>query len=917
MISAVVDHLWQSTLFVVVALLLTLALRNNAARVRYWVWLAASIKFLIPFSLLTMLGSQLSWREADPVQTSNVFFTVVEQIAEPLATPEIVLRAPQADSFDFMPIVLSLWLAGCIALLFRWTLSWMRVRSAVRASRPVEIHSPIAVRSTPIMSEPGVVGVFRPVLLLPEGIASRLSSAQLQAVLAHELCHVKRRDNLTAAIHMIVEALFWFHPMVWWIGARLVEERERACDEGVVELGNEPQAYAEGILKVCQFYMESKLACVAGVSGADLKRRVEAIMGNRIGTALGAAKKSLLAICLVMTVATPISLGLLTAAPKIVQAQQDGLSSAQNDSLSIELVPAGQGPHDDDSTATLVLRNQSVRALIAGAYQIQEMKIVAAPSWIDTTSFDSVRRGIKLKDLDIAEHNEVTALERQVLTETFGLKFHRETRPTSVYVLGLSDSGRNESALREVAPRYGGQLVKLSFDNGNPKSFPKMMMGGPIEMVVSRLSKTLGSVVLDHTGLQGAYTYNLRGDPTAANLPALLESELGLRLEQRTEPVELFVIDSIQQPSNASSIRVERPSSIAPRLKLSDDRLEMTVDPTLRRSQFHGEPMNMKFANINVRDLLENLTKVRGQAIVLDPFIQGRLSGDINNIPWDQVLDEIVRFKGWTMRQEGRVIYISALSGIQIPPSVDPIADAGRSTNFVVPVVAEVRGSQRGTTLGGMGLKFDGNTLIATNMTLKELIQTAFNPNTVPAFISGGPEWIDRTRFDVTIKLGGPMRLPDISGPNKDVQVASVLAQQLREQLRTLLAYEFKLVVRNEKRTSAYRLVALAEGPKLRVSNGAASVTAELREVRGSVVGRNVSVEELSAWLSRRLSMPVLDRTVLDNRYDFTFNLPEGSSSDDIDRLSASLSEQLGLELTPIKVDALVIDRAEKPANAI
>lgn len=60
------NHLWQSTLFAVVAGLLTLALRSNRAPVRYWLWFAASVKFLIPFSLLVMLGSQFEWRPAHP-----------------------------------------------------------------------------------------------------------------------------------------------------------------------------------------------------------------------------------------------------------------------------------------------------------------------------------------------------------------------------------------------------------------------------------------------------------------------------------------------------------------------------------------------------------------------------------------------------------------------------------------------------------------------------------------------------------------------------------------------------------------------------------------------------------------------------------------------------------------------------------
>src|SRR5207247_4024707 len=135
----------------------------------------------------------------------------------------------------------------------------------------------VEVRSSPGLLEPGVVGLFSPILLLPEGIAERLTPPQLEAVLGHELCHIRRRDNLTSAIHMIVEAVFWFHPMVWWIGARLVEERERACDEAVLSLGSEPHDYAEGILNVCKSYLESPLSCVSGVTGSDLKERIQGI----------------------------------------------------------------------------------------------------------------------------------------------------------------------------------------------------------------------------------------------------------------------------------------------------------------------------------------------------------------------------------------------------------------------------------------------------------------------------------------------------------------------------------------------------------------------------------------------------------------------------------------------------------------
>ena len=64
-LSAVANHLWQSTIFAAAAMLLTLPLRSNSASARYWIWLAASVKFLVPFSLLVSAGSFLEWRSAE------------------------------------------------------------------------------------------------------------------------------------------------------------------------------------------------------------------------------------------------------------------------------------------------------------------------------------------------------------------------------------------------------------------------------------------------------------------------------------------------------------------------------------------------------------------------------------------------------------------------------------------------------------------------------------------------------------------------------------------------------------------------------------------------------------------------------------------------------------------------------------
>ena len=111
--------------------------------------------------------------------------------------------------------------------------------------------------------EPGVWRVLRPAILLPEGMADGLSSAELEAVLAHELIHIARGDNLASNLQMALCCLLWFHPLVWLIDRRLLVEREQACDEAVIRLGAGSDVYAASLLKVLRFCIGWK---VAGVS---------------------------------------------------------------------------------------------------------------------------------------------------------------------------------------------------------------------------------------------------------------------------------------------------------------------------------------------------------------------------------------------------------------------------------------------------------------------------------------------------------------------------------------------------------------------------------------------------------------------------------------------------------------------------
>jgi beta-lactamase regulating signal transducer with metallopeptidase domain len=315
MISELANHLWQSTLFALAVGLLTLMCRQNHAAVRYWLWFSASIKFFIPFSVLTALGDRLDWAAKAPQIAAPAVSATLAQVSRPFVVdPTVGLVSAQnaPRSVDWIALaILVVWVAGTIAMTVVRFRTWRQVRAAVRASSPwavpgLPMPAGIDVRSAAGVMEPGVVGLWRPVLLVPSGIEDDLTPRQLASVLTHELCHIRRRDNVTAAVHMLVEAAFWFHPLVWWIGSRLVDERERACDQEVVRTFGEPQTYAEGIVNVCRRYVESPLACVSGVSGSNVKSRIRDIMTNRAVANLSAAKKAVLASGGAIVLAAPI-----------------------------------------------------------------------------------------------------------------------------------------------------------------------------------------------------------------------------------------------------------------------------------------------------------------------------------------------------------------------------------------------------------------------------------------------------------------------------------------------------------------------------------------------------------------------------------------------------------------------------------
>ena len=590
------DHLWQSTVFAAVAAVLALALRKNSARVRYTIWLIASLKFLVPFSLLVAAGSLFSWRYA-PVSAASGMY-MVEIVGQPFTKSSVAdaaavpAHAGSATFTQLLPLLLCVWLAGSLTVLCVWIARWLRLAKALRNSTVVsegreysilrrlqEIHATAA--STKLMHseatlERGVFGILRPVLLWPRSVSEHLDDAHLEAVIAHELCHVRRRDNLAAAIHMLVEAVFWFHPLVWWIGAQLIAERERACDEAVIELGSHRHTYAESILKVCEFCLSSPLTCVSGVTGADLKKRMVQIMTDRVVRKLNFARKLLLWTAACLAIALPIAFGMFNATPSRAETALAGTPKFQNVSIKPH-VEATNGlamtkmmmimkPVKPGEFSGMDVTGISLHWLIQTAYRIQETQLTGEPDWAKTARYD-IKATLdpavaqQIQDLNEKQRDVVTQeMMQQLLSDYFKVTLHQESREVPVYELVVGDGGAKLQATGDMA------MTRMSLGEIDTK-------GAPMTILTNQLSQRLGRTVVDKTGLTGKYAFTLRWTPDAEEIariraaapglrdPGLekpassgpplmtaLQEQLGLKLQPTTERVPVLVIDHAEQP---------------------------------------------------------------------------------------------------------------------------------------------------------------------------------------------------------------------------------------------------------------------------------------------------------------------------------------------------------------------------------
>ena len=301
---ALLHFLWQGTLVGALTAIVLAVLRKGAADVRYVV---ATIGLSLMITLPTVTAVQF-WRSATPASPAGSIDEARAPVRTATAPPSILSRdrtigetvpsgsrRPDSNRLEaWLPVLVLVWLIGVVVLSLRLMSGWLwvqRLKShgtspaadgwhhmAHRLSRRLHIGRPVRLLESTIVDVPTVIGWVKPVILMPASALAGLNPHQLEAILAHELAHIRRHDYLVNLLQTVVETLLFYHPAVWWLSHRIRAERENCCDDLAVSLCGDPYTYAQALADLEELRAPGRHFAMA-VSGGSLADRIRRLLG--------------------------------------------------------------------------------------------------------------------------------------------------------------------------------------------------------------------------------------------------------------------------------------------------------------------------------------------------------------------------------------------------------------------------------------------------------------------------------------------------------------------------------------------------------------------------------------------------------------------------------------------------------------
>jgi beta-lactamase regulating signal transducer with metallopeptidase domain len=315
----VIHSLWQATLIALISGVLMLFLRKKAAKTRYIVANVALMCVLVASAVTFCLYYDFSNDEGTitftPAVESGLFDgqnieSTLAQInpQSPILNPNSTLK-PQSSNLlsvegfkDYfnrnLPMILVFWVLGVALFMLRLLgglsyIYYLKNRMNFPAdeywvtliedlSERAGLKKGVELVESAMVRTPMVVGFLKPMILFPMGVLNRLSTEEVEAILAHELAHVLRNDYVFNILQSVVEALFYFHPAVWWMSAQIRNERESACDDIAINLIKNKMNYARALVAIQEmayFPMTPALA-FAGQRKSQFMMRMQRILNQ-------------------------------------------------------------------------------------------------------------------------------------------------------------------------------------------------------------------------------------------------------------------------------------------------------------------------------------------------------------------------------------------------------------------------------------------------------------------------------------------------------------------------------------------------------------------------------------------------------------------------------------------------------------
>ncbi len=300
---ALFHFLWQGTLVAGIVAGLGVLLAKRSPAIRYVVACAGLATMLaLPVATAWSLAAVGHRERSAAVGGPSANVAPFSRLSAPgLAAPEgfiprtIAIRVEAAR-----PWALSVWFAGVLALSLRFlgglrtanrltrrgarpaAREWQQVLSQLAAR--LSITRPVRLLESAVVKIPTAIGAFRPAILLPASIFTGLPPRGLEALIAHELAHIRRQDYLVNLLQAVAETLLFYHPAVWWVSARIRTEREQCCDDLAISATGDARSYARALVRIEEMRgATSALAVAAG--GGNLWKRVVRLLRDEPASA--------------------------------------------------------------------------------------------------------------------------------------------------------------------------------------------------------------------------------------------------------------------------------------------------------------------------------------------------------------------------------------------------------------------------------------------------------------------------------------------------------------------------------------------------------------------------------------------------------------------------------------------------------